>query len=73
MRAEIGGRAAYLDFWDDYRAVELGEVQAEDGSLEASAPVTFVSRNGNRSPEQHRITLVRGDDGRLLVDYDVPV
>ncbi|QXG74678.1 serine/threonine protein kinase [Modestobacter sp. L9-4] len=65
-------RPDYIRFWDRFSSVSLGPVSASDGSLTATAPVTFVE-DGSRSPEQHRFTLVRGDDGRLLVDSDVPV
>ncbi|MCZ2836097.1 serine/threonine-protein kinase [Modestobacter sp. VKM Ac-2985] len=73
LRAEIGSRAAYLAFWDRFQSVSRGPVSAQDGSLVASVPVTFTERNGTVSAEQHQVTLVRGDDGRLLIDYDVPV
>jgi hypothetical protein len=46
-------------------------VSAQDGSLEASAPVTYTNDDGSVEPEQHVISLVRGEDGRLLIDYDV--
>ncbi|MGY2082102.1 serine/threonine-protein kinase [Modestobacter sp. SYSU DS0657] len=73
LRAAIGSREAYVRFWNRFSDVRLGEVRAEDGSLSASAPVTYVEPDGDRFPEQHRITLVRGDDGRLLIDYDEPI
>ncbi|MGY1840872.1 serine/threonine-protein kinase [Modestobacter sp. SYSU DS0985] len=73
LRAAIGSRARYIAFWNRFSDVRLGEVRAEDGSLVARAPVTFVERDGDRLPEQHRFTLVRGDDGRLLIDLDEPV
>ncbi|MGY1844865.1 serine/threonine-protein kinase [Modestobacter sp. SYSU DS0875] len=73
LRAEIGSRAAYVRFWNRFSSVQIGAVQARDGSLEATVPVTYVEPDGDRFPEQHRITLVRGDDGRLLIDYDEPV
>jgi hypothetical protein len=65
-------RPDYIRFWNRFSSVSLGPVSATDGSLTATAPVTFVE-DGGRSPEQHRFTLVRGDDGRLLVDSDVKV
>ncbi|WP_222192715.1 serine/threonine-protein kinase [Modestobacter italicus] len=73
LRAEIGSRADYLAFWNKFSSVSRGPVQAQDGSLVASMPVTFTERDGSVSAEQHEITLVRGDDGRLLIDYDLPV
>ncbi|MCZ2846642.1 serine/threonine-protein kinase [Modestobacter sp. VKM Ac-2978] len=73
LRAEIGSRSAYLTFWNRFQSVTRGPVSAQDGSLVASMPVTFTERDGTVRPEQHQITLVRGDDGQLLIDYDVPV
>jgi hypothetical protein len=49
--------------------VQLGPVSATDGSLRAAARVTYVE-NGVAQPEQHIITLIRGADGRLLIDSD---
>jgi hypothetical protein len=51
--------------------VTLGPVSATDGSLTATAPVTYVE-NGARQPEQHTIRLIQGANGQLLVDSDVP-
>ena len=48
----------------------LGPVTATDGSLEATAQVTFVE-DGEQQVEQHRFTLVEGADGTLLMDVDV--
>jgi len=74
LRAEVGNeQARYLGFWSAYSDVTLGPVSAEDGSLEATAPVTFVGTDGSVDNEQHQISLVRSDDGRLLIDYDIPV
>ncbi|GAB4082347.1 serine/threonine protein kinase [Modestobacter muralis] len=68
LRSAIS-RANYVRFWNRFSSVTLGPVSASDGSLTATAPVTFVE-NGAREPEQHTFTFVRGDDGRLLVDSD---
>ena len=68
MRSSIS-RAGYIRFWERFDSVSLGPVSASDGSLTATAPVTYVE-DGARQPEQHVFTFVRGDDGRLLVDSD---
>ncbi|MCZ2829907.1 protein kinase [Modestobacter sp. VKM Ac-2986] len=68
LRSAIS-RANYVRFWNRFSAVTLGPVSASDGSLTATAPVTFVE-DGGREPEQHTFTFVRGADGRLLVDSD---
>ncbi|WP_222262269.1 serine/threonine-protein kinase [Modestobacter marinus] len=73
LRAQVGGRGDYIAFWSRFRSVELGAVQAQDGSLVATAPVTFREEDGSVSAERHEITLVRDDDGRLLIDYDLAV
>jgi serine/threonine protein kinase len=63
-------RSNYIAFWNRFSAVTLGPVSASDGSLTATAPVTYVE-NGRPLPvEQHTFVLVRGDDGRLLIDSD---
>ena len=64
-------RSNYIAFWGRFDDVTLGRVSASDGSLTATATVTFVE-NGQPSPEQHTFTFVRGDGGQLLVDSDVP-
>jgi eukaryotic-like serine/threonine-protein kinase len=73
LRAAVGSRGDYVAFWSRFSSVELGAVQAQDGSLVATAPVTFRGTDGGVSTEQHQITLVRGDGGRLLIDYDLAV
>jgi serine/threonine protein kinase len=62
-------RGNYISFWKRFSDVTLGPVSATDGSLTATAQVTYVE-NGSTMPEQHTFVLVRGDDGRLLVDSD---
>jgi eukaryotic-like serine/threonine-protein kinase len=66
-------RGNYIRFWNRFSSVRVGAVQAEDGSLVATVPVTFTEQDGSVSPETHQVTLVRGDGGQLLVDYDVAV
>jgi hypothetical protein len=62
-------RSGYIAFWSRFSDVQLGPVSATDGSLRATARVTYVE-NGVAQPEQHTITLIRGTDGRLLIDSD---
>ncbi len=78
-RSSLGDYSAFFSTFDE---VELRSVEAaDDGSLTATAEVTFRWRkengngngNGNgrrEETEQHLITLVQGEDGRLLVDVD---
>ena len=62
-------RGNYIAFWNRFSSVTVGPVSATDGSLSATAPVTYVE-NGSRKPERHTFVLVRGSDGRLLIDSD---
>jgi serine/threonine protein kinase len=62
-------RSNYIAFWNRFSAVTLGPVSATDGSLTATAPVTYVE-NGVAQPEQHTFVLIRGNDGQLLIDSD---
>ncbi|MCW2677247.1 MAG: Serine/threonine-protein kinase pksC [Modestobacter sp.] len=67
----VESRGNYIAFWNRFSSVTLGTVSATDGSLTATAPVTYVE-NGATKPEQHTFVLVPGDGGRLLIDSDRP-
>jgi hypothetical protein len=67
----VASRGNYIAFWNRFDSVTLGPVSATDGELTATAPVTYVE-NGVTKPEEHTFTLVRGDDGQLLIDSDRP-
>jgi serine/threonine protein kinase len=62
-------RGNYIAFWHRFDSVRLGPVTATDGSLVAHGSVTYVE-NGTPTTEQHTFTLVRGQDGALLMDSD---
>jgi tRNA A-37 threonylcarbamoyl transferase component Bud32 len=62
--------ARFSGFWDDYESVSIGNVEAE-GDTTALVDITFVEPGGASTTERHRITFVRGDDGRLLLESDV--
>src|SRR4051812_12203910 len=62
-------RGNYIAFWNRFSDVTLGPVSVDEGSLTATAPVTYVE-DGRTLPEQHTFVLVRGDDGQLLIDSD---
>ncbi|SCX39906.1 Serine/threonine protein kinase [Klenkia marina] len=66
------GEKGYRDFWKGFDDVVLGPVSATDGSLVATAQVTFVE-DDEQLVEQHRFTLVEGPDGTLLMDEDIAV
>ncbi|KQS68763.1 hypothetical protein ASG41_07565 [Modestobacter sp. Leaf380] len=69
---DAASRGNYTSFWRRFDDVVLGPVSATDGSLEATAQVTYVE-DGEQLVEQHRFTLVEAPDGSLLVDLDVAV
>ena len=62
-------RGNYIAFWNRFSSVTLGPVSATDGSLTATARVTYVE-DGSTMPEQHTFVLVRGEGGQLLIDSD---
>ena len=68
----ISSRGDYQAFWRLFDQVVLGPVSATDGSLVATAQVTFVE-GGEEEVEQHQFTLVEGTDGTLLMDEDIPL
>jgi serine/threonine protein kinase len=62
--------ARFAGFWDDYEDVRVSNVQTE-GDTTALVDITFVEPGGASTTERHRITFVRGDGGRLLLERDV--
>ncbi|WP_157944129.1 serine/threonine-protein kinase [Blastococcus atacamensis] len=62
--------ARFSGFWDDYSSVSISDVQAEDPTT-ALVTITYVAAGGSTTTERHRVTFVRGEDGRLLMDRDV--
>jgi hypothetical protein len=69
---DASSRGNYQSFWKRFDDVVLGPVTATDGSLVATAQVTFVE-DGEEQVEQHEFTLVEAADGTLLMDRDIPV
>jgi serine/threonine protein kinase len=57
-------------FWGQFERVELGDVQAEDGSTTAAVQIEYVWPDDERQTELHQMTFVVGEDGRLLLDSD---
>jgi serine/threonine protein kinase len=60
----------FSGFWDDYEDVQISNVQTESDTS-ALVDITFVEPGGAATTERHRITFVRGEDGRLLLERDV--
>lgn len=63
------GLDSFRDFWAQFDAVRLDDVQ-EQGPRSATIEITFVRPDGSSQRERHDVTLVDGEDGRLLVDVD---
>ncbi|MGY1717858.1 serine/threonine-protein kinase [Blastococcus sp. SYSU DS0552] len=63
----------YLDFWDDFRDVRVRNVEVQEGGTTAVADFEFRYPDGERVRERHRLTFAVGDDGRLVLDSDVPL
>ena len=66
------GRGAYDAFWRSIDSVQVRSASASSGSDTVDVTLTYRSTNGQRSTEHKRDTLVRTDDGRYLLDTDVP-
>ena len=62
--------ARFSGFWDDYQDISISNVQAESDTT-ALADITYVEPGGSSTTERHRLTFVRGEDGRLLLESDV--
>ncbi|UZJ25477.1 serine/threonine protein kinase [Rhodococcus antarcticus] len=64
------GYPSYRDFFAQFTSVTLGTITAQDGSLTATANVTFTRPGGAPQSETHQMTLVPGNDGQLHLDVD---
>jgi hypothetical protein len=49
--------------------VQISDV-VNESDTSALLNITYVRPDGSSETEYHRITFVRGDDGRLLLDGD---
>ncbi|CAA9277100.1 MAG: Putative serine/threonine protein kinase [uncultured Blastococcus sp.] len=63
--------ANFSGFWDDFSDVQIGNVVAESGTT-ALVDITYVRPDGSSETESHRVSFVAGDDGRLLLESDLP-
>ncbi|HEV7725778.1 MAG TPA: serine/threonine-protein kinase [Modestobacter sp.] len=73
LQAAIGGPGDYAGFWSAYSQVTLISPQASEPEQVVTADVRFVEKDGDVVEERHRIELVEGPDGQLLVDLDQKV
>jgi serine/threonine protein kinase len=60
---------SFAGFWSDFSSVQISDVVAESDTS-ALLNITYNRPDGSSETEYHRITFVRGDDGRLLLDND---
>ncbi|UOY00137.1 serine/threonine-protein kinase [Blastococcus sp. PRF04-17] len=56
-------------FWSGFSSVRISDV-VNESDTSALLNITYVRPDGSSETEYHRITFVRGDDGRLLLDDD---
>jgi serine/threonine protein kinase len=64
--------ARFSGFWDDFSSVQVSNIEEEDDTT-AVLDITYVSPDGSRETERHRMTFVRGEDGRLMLRRDVAI
>jgi hypothetical protein len=71
MQRFASGRASYDDFWKTIAKVMVNKTRADASNKSAVANLTFTSRNGRTSTENHQFTFVN-DRGDYLIDSDQP-
>jgi len=62
---------SFAGFWSDFSDVKVSNIEATDGSPEATLDIEYVGSDGSRQTERHLITFAVGDDGTLLLESDV--
>jgi hypothetical protein len=60
----------FAGFWDNFESVRIANVETESDTT-ALVDITYVEPGGASQTERHRMTFVRGEDGRLLLERDV--
>jgi hypothetical protein len=71
FQAEFPYEERFAFFWNQFSSVQISDVEA-DGDTAALVSITYNRPDGSSETERHRITFIRGDDGRLLLDSDDP-
>lgn len=71
FQAEFPYEERFAFFWSQFSSVQISDVEAQDDTT-ALVSITYNRPDGSSETERHRITFVRGDDGRLLLDSDDP-
>ncbi len=74
LRGQVGfgSYSGFFNTWSEVSLLDVRNVSDDGNRITATTDVEFT-RPGERQVETHAVTFVRGDDGRLLVDRDVPV
>ncbi|HWN27719.1 MAG TPA: protein kinase [Actinomycetospora sp.] len=69
LQARTGGFSAYQAFWRTISSVQVVEATAVDADT-VRATLEFAPEGRARTTEVHELGMVRGPDGRWLIDAD---
>ncbi|HSK60630.1 MAG TPA: hypothetical protein VK935_16415, partial [Actinomycetospora sp.] len=72
LQARTGGFSAYQAFWSTITSVQVAEATAVDADT-VRATLEFAPEGRERTTEVHELGMVRGPDGRWLIDSDESV
>ncbi|MDF2975957.1 MAG: serine/threonine protein kinase [Actinomycetospora sp.] len=72
LQARTGGFSAYQAFWSTITSVQVSEATAVDADT-VRATLEFAPEGRDRTVEVHELGMVRGPDGRWLIDSDESV
>lgn len=72
LQSQAGGFARYQAFWATISSVEVVDASALDADT-VRATLDFVPEGRERIREVHELGMVRGPDGRWLIDTDESV
>jgi eukaryotic-like serine/threonine-protein kinase len=72
LQARTGGFGNYQAFWSTISSVQVLEASALDADT-VRATLDFAPEGRERSQEVHELGMVRGPDGRWLIDTDESV
>ncbi|PVZ07921.1 serine/threonine-protein kinase [Actinomycetospora cinnamomea] len=69
LQARTGGFSAYEAFWSTISSVRVVDAEAVDADT-VRATLEFAPEGRDRTTEVHELGMVRGPDGRWLIDAD---
>ena len=65
------GHDSYTHFWATIAQVSIADLTADPAAATVTGTVTFLGKNGDRSVERHRFSMITTDDGAgLLINVD---